>query len=167
MRWCARPWCSPQGDADRSSLHPWELSTRCSLYQPPWAACPMSHYLDSAPISAPADSNRLDWVLKVWQRPLWQLAAEAGREEKKLFQWRQCSWFSTGSWAHAWVTAQQHIHFQNLSQMEDITDIHLLEGKKIYIQLPFSVNTLLQVYIYFLFFFKQKIPFIERRNFYH
>lgn len=157
MCWCARPWCSPQGDADRSSLHPWELSTRCSLYQPPWAACPMSHYLDSAPISAPADSNRLDWVLKVWQRPLWQLAAEAGREEKELFQWRQCSWFSTGSWAHAWVTAQQHIHFQNLSISNGRHHWHPPLGrKKIYIYNYFFLSILYCRCTYTFFFFNKK-----------
>lgn len=117
MCWCARPQMQPPGGCWQELSAP--LGVVHTLFSRPTTAssltCPVSHYLDSAPISAPADSNRLDWVLKVWQRPLWQLAAEAGREEKELFQWLQCLWFSTGSWAHAWVTVQQHIHFHNLS----------------------------------------------------
>lgn len=133
--------CSPWEDVDRISLHPWEFARSVFLTnhhkQLNW-----SLQLDSAPISVPADSNLLNWVLSAQQRPLWQCATERGREEKAAVCHDKPS-------SHGLQSGSKFISTAYLSQMEDVTDMHLLEEKKNYkdTQLPFSIHTLLQVYI--------------------
>lgn len=104
MGWCAHP-PGPWEDADRISLHPWEFA--CSVF---WTShhkqLNLSFQLDSAPISVPTDSNLLNWVRNIWQRPLWHRAPQSGREEKELFQslliwirvWQQITFYNLPVW---------------------------------------------------------------------
>lgn len=153
--------CSSQGDAYRISLHPWEFARSVFLtnYH---EQLNLSLRLGSVSISVPADSNLLDWVFNAWQRPLWQCATENGGEEKAAVT------LGLPSQAElTWISLAANIFLQPTYLKWEISLTCMSWKKKIKIHNYHFLSILYCRCTYNYLYFKQEIPFMERRNFYH